>query len=367
MSHGTASTPLTVVVRPSRARLRFAASALAALLLTAPACSRDKPKPDDETAKSEPTPVPSGLVFNDFLPPSGKAEGLGVRDAGGEGLAAIGAGSDTDEAGEAPADGVKVTEAGAEPRAKRKYTFVPNRVDKRTLTLTQSATQVVDGQSTGAGEGVTFQLLLDLSVKQVTPTGATVEAKVTKVELEGAPKEAAPMLAAMSGLTGTFDVTSRGEVGEVSFVATQQMRNQLAETVVQGMSQAVQLLYAPLPEAAIGVGAQWELGEAAADAAEHGVKRFTLKEVKGEAAVIDADVEIKLPRRGAQGPGGVPMFLEVEGKGSYTYQVRFDRASTRVEGALSLQENIELVDPRGGGKQSVVRVQNVKHLVDSPK
>lgn len=338
-------------------------------------CDRDKPKAD-EAKKTDPTPVPSGLVFNDFLPSTGSAAGLGVRDAGLEGgLAGVtgggtGGGADPGEPtgaqGEPGADKLKVTEPGAEPRALRKYTFVANRTEKRVLTITQSIAQSVGGQQAPTQE-MSLKLYVDLTPKQVKPTGATIEAKVTKVELPGAPPQAAAMIASLNGLSGTFDVTSRGDAGEVSFVAHQQMRNQLAESVVQGLSQAVQLLLAPLPETPVGAGAKWELGSTKPDAAEQGTKRFTLKEVSNDGGIVEAEIDIKVPRRAQQSPRGGVMFVEVDGKGKYQYQVRFDRLSTKVDGELMLNEKIEVPDAKqGGGKQTIVQSQKAKHLIEAP-
>src|SRR5690606_20999724 len=128
------------------------------------------------------------------------------------------------------------------------------------------------------------------------PAGATIEAKLTKLELPGAPAQVAGMLASLNGLTATFEVSSSGEIGELQFVGTQQMRNQLAETVLQGLSQASQLLLAPFPDAPVGVGAKWELASAGSpEQPEQGTKRFTLKELTAEGGVIEADIDIKVP------------------------------------------------------------------------
>lgn len=349
----------------------FVVLGLAASLPLVTGCDKDKPKAE-EAKKSEPTPVPSGMVFNDFLPTTGAATGLGVRDAGIEGgLAAVGGGGEpAGDPGAAPgepvAEKLKVTEPGAEPRAVRKYTFVANRTEKRVLTITQSMTQSMGGQSAPAQE-ITLKLHLDLTPKQVKPTGATIEAKVTKVELPGAPPQAAAMLTSLNGLSGSFDVTPRGEAGEVSFVANQQMKNQLAESVVQGLSQAVQLLLAPFPDAPVGAGAKWELGSSKPDQAEQGTKRFTLKEVTNDGGAVEADIDIKVPRRAQQSPRGGMMFVEVDGKGKYNYQLRFDRFSTKVDGEMTLNEKIEVSDPKqGGGKQTIVQSQKAKHLIELP-
>ena len=221
---------------------------------------KDKPKAEEST-KSEPTPVPSDMVFNDFLPTmGGSAAGLGVRDSGLEGgLAEVGAGEPGDQHGahgEGDKLAVKVIDAGAEPRALRKYTFVANKVEKRILTISQAVSQSAGGQ-TAPAQGITLKIHLDITPKQVKPTGALMEAKVTKVELPGAPPQAAQMLASVNGLAGTFEISSSGEAGEVSFVGSPQMRNQLAESILQGVSQGAQLFVTPLPTAPIGVGAKW--------------------------------------------------------------------------------------------------------------
>ena len=341
------------------------------LMLLSPlfaACDKEKAKPD-ETKKSEPTPVPSDMVFNDFRPTTGSAAGLGVRDAGLEGgLAAISGsapGAEPGGSGDAPAEKMRVTESGGEPRAVRRYAFAANRVEKRILTMQQSVSQTMQGQ-TQPGQEITLKMSLDLTPKQVKKEGSTIEVKLTKVELPGAPPQATQMLASLGGLAGTFDVTPHGEAGEISFTANQQMKSQLAETVVQGLSQAVQLLLAPFPEAPIGVGAKWEIAPSATGQGDQGMKRFTLKELSAEGGVVGAEIDIKVPRRAQQGPRGGTMFVEVEGKGRYTYQVRFDRVSPRVEGELVLAEKIEVPDPKGGGgKQAVLQTQKAKHLLES--
>ncbi|MBX3199023.1 MAG: hypothetical protein KF894_12900 [Labilithrix sp.] len=346
------------MTRPRSSRLF---GALVVLMVAASGCSKDKPK--DDGKKSEPTPVPSDLVFNDFVPSTGGAN-LGVRDAGLEGgLAEVG--------GAEPAPGepgddklaVKVTDPGGEPRAVRKYTFVANKVEKRILTITQAVSQSAGGQSAPAQE-LTLKLHVDLTPKQIKPAGATIEAKVTKVELPGAPPQAAQMLATMNGLAGMFDISSSGEAGEVSFVGSPQMQNQLAESILQGLSQGVQLLVTPLPTTPIGAGAKWEVGSKTE--AEQGTKRFTLKELTNEGGVVDSEIEVKVPKRATQSPRGGTMFIAVDGKGKYTQQIRFNQMASRSEGELTVQETIEVPDPGGAGKQTITQTQKAKQLIETP-
>lgn len=339
---------------------------LGALLVVAPACNKEKSQKEEAT-KSEPIPVPSDLVFNDFLPVSGNASGLGVRDAGFEGgLADVAGGGEANEQAGAADESqlaVKVLEPGAEPRAIRKYTFVANKTDKRVLTLAQAVSQSAGGQTAPAQE-LTLKIHVDITAKQVRPNGATLEAKVTKVELPGAPPQASAMLSSMNGLTGTFDVSPQGDAGEVSFAASAQMKNQLAESVLGGLSQGLQLLLTPLPSTPIGVGAKWELN--ATHEAEQGAKRFTLKEVTNEGGVVDIDIEMKVPRRAAQSPRGGMMFVEADGKGKYVQEVRFNQTSPKAEGELTVNEKIEVPDPQGGGKQTITQTQKSKQRIETP-
>lgn len=344
------------------------AVALLVLALVSAGCDKDKPKPE-ETKKTEPTPVPSDMVFNDFLPTTGGPTTVRARDAGLEGgLSDVASNSDPGDpnAGGGATDKLKVTDAGADPKALRKYTFVIGRVDKRILTITQNVSQSVGGQ-TAPGQEITLKLHLDLTPKAVKKEGTTIEAKLTKVELPGAPPQAAQMLASMNGLTGTFDLSAHGEAGEVNFAPNAQMRNELAANVLQGLSQAVQLLVAPLPDAPIGVGAKWELaGASRPGEPDQGTKRFTAKELSADGGVIEADIEMKVPRRPQQTQRGT-VFLEVDGKGKYTYQTKFNAMATKVDGELTVNEKIEAPAQGGQPKQQVTQIQKVKHAIESGK
>ena len=337
-------------------------------------CTKEEPKVIKEEPKKT-TPVPEDMgSFNDFLPKSGPAGGLAVTLDGGRegGIAAVGAAIDGEEpVGDDARPGLKVTEPGAEPRAVRKYAFVPNRVEKRVLTIAQEQSR--GGQP---GGGIKLVIALDFTAKKVQPTGTEFEAKVTKVDLPGAPAGAqqaqlTQALGGLSGLTGTFTVSPRGEAGELSFGegAKSKMQNPLAEAVVQGMSQAIELLLPPLPSVPIGVGAKWERSQ---DKLEGGVEQkakhlFTAKELTSEGGVVDAAIELKVPKRAIQAQGLPPgAMLSIDGKGNYTYDFRFDRLSTRVAGELAIKQHVEVPD-QTGKKQSMDEIQHVKHTIEIPK
>jgi len=338
-------------------------------------CTKEDPK----VAKDEPkkaTPVTSADLgsFNDFLPPSGGATGLAVKldgsvEGGLPGVDEPGAGG---AAAGNPDEKLKVTDPGAEPRAARKYAFVVNRVDKRVLTISQEQERA--GQK---GGGLTLALTLDFKPTKVQPSGTKFEAKVTNVDLPGAagsvpPAQAAQLkkeLAAVNGITGTFDISPRGEAGEVSFAADAKMQGQLAEAVVQGLSQMLELILPPFPDQPIGLGAKWERK---VEKSEQGIQStaihsFTLRELTGEGGTIDAEIKISVPKRAIQAKGLPPgATIAVEGAGKYTYAFRFDRLSPKVNGELKLNQHIEVTD-QTGKKQAIDDVQLAKHTIDTPK
>lgn len=351
--------------------------ALAALLALSTGCGKDAPKkPVDEPKKT--TPVPTDMVFNDFVPSGGGGGGVvGVKHDGGmlEGGMAESPAADPGGGGAAPGGGpadeaqkLKVTEPGAEPRAARRYAFVANRADKRLLTIRQSAGR----EGGGPPQESAFALTSDFTPKQVKPTSTKFEMKVLKIDLpdaQGVQKaQAAAQLAAFNGLTGAFDVTAHGEIGEIDFKADERMQAPGAEVIVQSLQQALELLVPPFPEEPIGVGAKWERK---VERKERGMEQtakhsFMLKELTAEGGVVTTEVELNVPKHPFQQRGVPPgATQEVKGKGAYTYAFRFDRIATKVEGEMTITQRIEVGDPKGA-KQAITEIIKLKNRLETP-
>lgn len=343
-------------------------------------------KQDEKVVKDEPkkaTPVTSADLggYNDFFPATGAAAGLAVKlDGGGEaglppgvaaGSGSVAGGAEPGGAGAPPAEEkLKVTEAGADPKVARKYTFAANRVDKRILTIAQE--QQRGGQR---GGGLTLNMQIDFTPKKVEAKSTHFDLKVNKVEVPVAglqPQQQAQLtqaLAGLQGMTGGFEITPRGEVGEVAMQGGEKMQNPLAEGVVQGIAQITELLTPAFPEAPIGVGAKWERNQEISEAGAKQTRKavYVLKEVNAEGGVVDVEIEIKVPKRAVQGKGVPPgTTVAADGKGKYTYQFRFDRLATTVKGELHIKQHIEAVDETGK-KQTMDSVEIAKQTIDTPK
>lgn len=366
-------------MKKASAPLRLATVCLAVMLAS---CSKDPPpKPDDGPKKG--TPVPSDMVFNDFVPPSGGGGIVGVKGADGglEGGADLGTASTAD--GSAPSAGAnagaggggaddpnafKVTEPGSEPRAARRYAFVANKTEKRVFTLKQSAV----GEGAPPGE-LSIVITLELTPKVVKPTGARFELKVVSVDVPDIPAaqkaQASAAFAAFKGLAAQFDLSKQGEIGEIDFKADEklQQQGQLAELVLNGIQQALDILVPTFPDAPVGAGAKWERTVDKRDPRgmnETNKRVYTLKEATDTGGVVTVESDINVPKTAVQSRrGGPPMTLEVKQKGTHTYQYKVAGISSKVDGETSATQKIEASD--GAKKQTQSIATKAKMTLES--
>jgi hypothetical protein len=347
-------------------RMAFVLAALFALA----ACNKEEKKPIPQE-ENKATAVPSGMVFNDFLPSGGGGQGLAVIDGGveaGLGVAEDGAGGAEAEASGAPK--ITVIDPGAEPRTVRRYAFVANRSERRVLTLRQS--EAVQGQMHGE---LGLVMTLDIVAKEVKPTGTRFEMKLVKVDLADKDKldprlvqDGALRLAAVRGMSATCEVNARGEAGEVSVGGTEKMQRDGAEMVLAAFSQLTELVVPPLPDTAIGQGAKWERTETASNGElELQSKRtFELKDVNNAGGTILATMETKIPKRAhPRLPGAT---VEIDGSGTLSYVFRFDRIATNVVHEQMQRVKFEAPagpDPKAPKKTEVQEIK-VTHTLETP-
>lgn len=350
------------------------AAALAILVSASTGCSKDPPKKVDDKPKAA-TPVPSDMVFNDFVPSGGGAGIVGVKTDGG--MLEAGAGESANAAaqgGEAgggeSAGKLALLEPGAEPRAPRKYAFAQGKSDRRLLTLRQSAGR----EGGGPPQEQAFALTVDFAPKAGKSGNTKFDLKVLKIDLPDIPaaqKAAAQsQLAAFVGLGGAVDVSPRGEVGEFEFKPDERMSGPGGDMIVQSLQQALELVVVPLPVEPIGVGAKWERKvESKTHGQEQSAKQlYTLTEVTPEGGVVDVEIELAVPKHPFQARGLPPGATEeVSGKGKYNYTFKFDRVATKVNGEMNVVRRVELSDGKGGPKQSVAETMKMKNQLETVK
>jgi hypothetical protein len=335
-----------------------------AVLLLLASCNKDPPPKPAKEDPPKTTPVPSDMVFNDFLPSGAQTANLSVKVDGGflEGGALAGGQGDAPPAAE---DGgkLRVTDPGAEPRAVKKYAFVANKVDKRLLTLRQSA----------GGKEMSLAFTVDFTPKQVKPTGTHFDMKIVKVDLpdaSGAEKAAAAQQFGMfNGLMGGFEVSPQGEISDLEFRADERMQSpqaaRLAQVVIGSLEQFFMALLPPFPSTPIGVGAKWEANE---ERNEQGLKltsarKFVLKDATNDSGTVTSEETTKLPKTNLPPrPGGPQGSVEIEAKGTHTYTFKLDHLATRMEGELTSKQSVDIK-----GQQPVSETSKSKQLVEVAK
>lgn len=344
--------------------------AVASASLVVSGCNKSEKKeiPKEE---SKATPVPSDMVFNDFLPQTGNASGLAVRVDGGV-LEAGAPGSPGEAPGdESAASKPKLLEAGAEPRAARHYAFTAGRTDRRVVVIRQSAS--ADGKSM---DQPPLAITVDFTPKGSNPT--RFEMKLVKIDLADKEKldprmvqAAAQQLGMFSGLVASFDVSAHGDVGELSLSGSEKMQQEGAEMILDAFQQIAEIAFVPLPEEPIGVGAKWERDEAAGQGAgksgETSKRSFELKEVSPQGGTIASTVERTVAKRPYPDPRLRGATVEVHAQGSYTYAISFDHVPTKVTGEQIQKVTIEVPNPNGNGEKKTIH-QDVKisHTLQAP-
>lgn len=156
---------------------------------------------------------------------------------------------------------VKVLDKGADPKKKLRYQVADGTVE--TLVLVQSRSQAVIGQKSRSVPA--SKLTIALTAKGKTAAGDrdwSYEVKDATVESNdpaGAAfaKQVQAELKKVVGLNGTFVVTDRGYLRKVE-PAKPAGQDPTTAQFAEGLGESMQVAYAPLPAAAVGVGARWE-------------------------------------------------------------------------------------------------------------
>ncbi len=262
---------------------------------------------------------------------------------------------------------VKLVEAGAEPRASARYEFAIDKSQTATATIKMSPEM-------GGAPGSTpppqppIRLTLKVTPKAKNPDGNVKFAlEVSKAEImtggmavpPEAVKEIKTAEASLATLAGSFVASPRGALSEVKFGAGKNVPPEAQELVLP----LVELLFAPLPEEPIGIGARWTL--TAGDPMEGTMKSsFTMT----SRSPTGADITVESSRKTAarpipdpRAPAGATMALD--GKGKTAMTVRFGGIAAKVDGSSST--SITLKDPSTTPPRSTTNSLKVQHTLES--
>ncbi len=359
-----------------RALPLFVVLALALALVPSAGC-KDEPK--DAQKASTPKPpekIPEDFVVNDFFR-EGKSARPMIADAavpeGGMlagGPEGDGGTSQLAEDDAVPERKFKVLEPGTDPKARR-YAFA-SKTETRGMTLKASVTQEAAGQKQEQDQPP-LALTLAFTPKK-DKARSRLEAILKKIEVTAPPgsdprqkAQAAAALSALQGVGVSMDVTPRGGLADLKFEGKEPPRG--LEEMLQLITQAFDVVLAPWPEDPVGVGGKWEeqtVGK------EQGVQTkntstFLLKEMTGDAYVVEATIARKAAKQALRGDPRLPQgaTVELDAKGQYTYEGKLTAVAAKVSGELVTTIKIEVPTPKGKVEQ--VQIMKVKHVIDTPR
>lgn len=352
---------------------------LVVVMLATAACKDDPPPAPPKTEAKKPTPVPSDFVVNDFFTDDTKVKGVA-----GDGGVAMGdlktdGGSGAPGASQAPAgDGraAKLVDAGQEPKVARRYAFAAGKAESRVGQVRVAMTVEVPGAPPQQQAQPAVEVTVKLTPKGLQKGAFPVDVKIDKLGLaEGqgldakSAAEAQKQLSPFLGLTAKVDVSARGVVGEMAFSGDEKMQKQGAAEILELLQQTLEFIAVPFPEEPIGVGAKWDVESVSTSQGSKvtTVTHFLMKEWAGDAGTLTAEVVRSSPKAPLRDPRMPGAQLEVNGKGTYTFQVKLDRPTVKVSGESTTLAKIEVPKgEKGGAPQTIVQTVKTRHSLEAP-
>lgn len=251
---------------------------LLALCAVPVACDENKPQPAPVTSaapSAEKLAIASALAAASAAPSASAAEAEPRESAepeasaspAAEGSAASPSGPPAGKAAaKADARGVKLVEAGAEPRQKVRYKFVVDRTDRVEMTTTSKMKMSMGTESADVPTAPAVRVVAALTVKEVAADGSAARTLLLEdVGLMPGPglskaqrDQAGKALGALSKMTGTDRVDARGFVRQVRLDGSK-IDNPALKQALASMQQTFDQMGAPFPEEEIGVGAKWQV------------------------------------------------------------------------------------------------------------
>ena len=210
---------------------------------------------------------------------------------------------------------VKLMSPGAEPRAPLAYELEKGSKHKLGMGMDMLMSIQMGQQAIPATSIPRIVMGLDMLVAEKGPQGDwRVDATLDRASLE--PKgdqqkaiadQMLPSINGMKGLRMDYWVTPKGHVRDVKLNLPEGFPPQ-AQQMLQGMNQSFESMMAPLPEDAVGIGAQWEVvtrvASSGADLLQFAT--YTLKKKTGSKALLEVTVKQLAAKATITAPGLPP-------------------------------------------------------------
>jgi hypothetical protein len=268
-------------------------------------------------SKSSPAPAPAASASASsradlFASPDDLALPPGFSEDAGPGSAAQGG----DLAG-APDRGLEIVlkDAGAEPRAPLTYDLAVGKPQTVVLKVTTTVKQEGD-PSGGGGDMPPLRLTLSVVASEKPSADLTVvQAHVKKAEIapgaRGGPPEAAAQMSelskALETIGATFAVSKRGVIDDAEFSGDPEAQA-AASSLLPLIESALDLLFVPMPEEAVGVGARWTVASPTTPGMPGGgvKKTYVLKARTPTTATVQEEQQEETPEQPIADPEAPP-------------------------------------------------------------
>lgn len=260
--------------------------------------------------------------------------------------------------------GVRLVEAGTEPRQKLRYKFVVGRTDRLQMTTTSSMKMQMGEQKADVPTAPAVRVVAALTVKDVAADGSARRTLLLEdvglLPGPGLSKEqrdqAEKNLSALEKLTGKDRVDSRGFVRQVELDSSK-IDNPALKQALASMQQTFDQMGAPFPEEAVGVGAKWQV-KSRID--QMGIKLsqiadYELAEISGDKGKIKVKIQQTAPG-GTMNLPGLPQGATaklVSMRGSGKGELGFDLGRTIPDGHIDTKSEVKVSVTLAAEKQEM--------------
>jgi hypothetical protein len=246
----------------------------------------------------------------------------------------------------APAS-VTVLEAGAAPRRALRYTLVKGASESVTMRQKISMNIEMGGMALPSQALPVTVTTTKFDVSNVTADGsASVKGEFVDVDVDADGAEPMiveamrPQIASLKGVTMSYDISATGQVSKLEFGAG-------APAAMQSM-QSIEQMSVAFPTEAVGVGARWK---AARPVTQNGMTiqqdvEYVVKTLSADSVVLEMSLTQSAKDQtmdaSAMPPGATAKLRSLDGKGTSTVAIRFDRVQPSIDMKMDVKMAIDL-------------------------
>jgi hypothetical protein len=253
--------------------------------------------------------------------------------------------------------GLKVLDAGAEPRVQARYALKKGKTFRLGLVQKNRIAMKANGQAMPPSDVPAIKTVLQWDVIEMKDDTAKLAFKVVSAKTQGSSSDPMAaqvneMLAGFKAFRGSQRIDSRGKLIDFEIDDTQKTAPHLAQAL-ESVKQSLGQMVAPLPEEPIGAGARWQVVSRLEQFGLELTQRVEYRAISVQPKGIVAAVTIEQSSPpGKVSPPGMPQgmavdLLALDSKGQGEVQIDFDKFISKSN--LDLTLGMKMLVPEGSG------------------